>query len=200
MGKYLCISKEINPVPLLIPISEEHEEVKKEQTEKKAMLASLIHKSPAAIDHIAASTTYRTARSELAKRKREIAENAKLERARRIKEMGPFENYLHYAFKTEGFITSYSIPYHFSRSKAHSRMFTCGTQGLLSLENINWMKAHSIEHVIVVQKGSFFVPEWWKDTGMTFKQIPCMDTFAQSYCHKLLQDNPEECILVAKNV
>jgi hypothetical protein len=164
------------------------------------MLASLIHGSPAARDHVSASTAYRTARAEVAKRKREMKEATKRKRAREIKALGPFDCYLDFAFKTQGCVTSYAIPSNFRKSDEHPRKYTCGTYKLMSLENINYMKAHGIEHVVVVQKGTYYMPPWWDETGMTFKQVSYMDPFTQTYCRRLLKNNPEECILVAKSV
>ena len=164
------------------------------------MLASLIQDSPAARDHITSSMVYRAARAEVSKRKREAAEEVKRKRAREISEMGPFIDYLDFAFKTQGCVVSYGIPSKFRRSEKHPRMFTCDTYKLLSLENVNYMKAHGIEHVVVVQKGSYLLPAWWEETGMSFHQIPLMNESGESRCRGLMERYPDDCILVASRV
>jgi hypothetical protein len=162
-----------------------------------SFLSSMISASPSATDQSAKkeSRALGTARAEVRKRKREIEEEA---RKKRVRELGPFANYVDYCFKTQGFIQSYNRPSYFTRSPDNGRVYTCSTRRLLTLENINWMKAHGIEHLVLCQAGDFPLPGWWKDTKMSFDKYETMTPFAQSRCLSLLKENPDNCILIAK--
>lgn len=162
-------------------------------------ISALIEASPSAKDSTSdqgkKDAALQIARAELKKRKREISEEAKRKRAR---DVGPFTDYLDFCFKIDGYAMSYGKPFNFSRSKKNRRVYNCSAKRLLTLENINCMKAHGIEHVILCQEGDFPLPYWWKETGMSFHQFPSVNPFTQTRCRRLLDENPGECILIAK--
>ncbi|MHA1679764.1 MAG: hypothetical protein ACTSUE_02070 [Promethearchaeota archaeon] len=163
-------------------------------------LSALISASPSAKDSkkkARVKAGFRTARVELTKRKREWAEETERKRAREIKELGPFSDFLDYSFKAHGYIQSYGRPFKFKRNDKNPRVYNCSPRKLLSLENINWMKAHSIEHLVFCQEGDFPLPDWWKDTGMSFCKASSMNPFVLTHIKKVLSQTTDACVLIA---
>ena len=98
-------------------------------------------------------------------------------------------------------VTSYDIPRSVTKNPKEDgpRIYRCSIWKLMSLEKINWMKAHSIEHIVVLIEGDYPLPDWWKETGMTFRKFSnSLDKKVRNYCLQVLEKHPDDCLLIAE--
>ncbi len=161
-------------------------------------LDQLIDASPAVVDHIRPSRAFVTARAELDKRKREVFNKEREGGFFPADLAGP-------AFvkqrtgtvdvEPKRYLTSYRVPSYFT--KVGPRRYEAKLWKLLSLDVINVLKAHSIEHLICVDAGLIPLPSWWEKTGMTFHQFTEKGAALDACAEKLLEANPDSLILVA---
>ncbi len=148
-------------------------------------LSSLIRESPNPTDHIKSTNAFHSARAELDIRKRARNQRSSKKAVAKARKEG-----LRY-------IQAYRRPSRFRKADIIPRTYFCSSWKLLSLDNINWMKAHSIEHIIMIDEGDIPLPMWWGDTCMTLDQFDTLGDEAYACGAMLCKENPDNCVLFA---
>lgn len=85
-------------------------------------------------------------------------------------------------------------------------VYSSGSKKLVDITAVNIMKAHGIQHILFISNKEFPLPNYWKDTGISFYKFPVeeetnLPTASQikeiiAQVEMIFKENPEESILI----
>ena len=75
-------------------------------------------------------------------------------------------------------------------------IYSCKNKKIMSLESVNWMKAHNITFIAFCIDYVIPEPEWWDNTGIEIQYYGQKYNRAINDCEKAISEIDENCALL----